>query len=284
MRASASKPNASDCRIAINQAQAMESLYQPVTDPDEIGALLSGLPIVIEPEKFVDFVLGFPRRYLQQTSAVEVVKHFLLTEKIGPSGVISSLTKIKSEWKLNVLTRDRRFLFSRIAGVLSYFGADIRTAEAFANRRQLVLDTFYFSDVEADFENPQKRQQFQALLEEVIHGGKDIRALLNEARPDFAQWRIEELGMEFDNALHPDATRLRLSCKDHFGLLYLLSDFLSCEGFDIEMADVYTENGLARDDFFLTREGRKLTDEQQEDLVRRFRALANRAVTHAAHR
>lgn len=260
----------------------MESLYQPVTDPDEIESLLSDLPLVIEREKFVDFVLGFPRRYLQQTSAVELVKHFLLTEKIGPSGVISSLTKIRSGWKLNVLTRDQRFLFSRIAGVLSYFGVDIRTAEAFANRRQLVLDTFYFSDSETDFEDAQKRQRLQALLEEVIHGGTDIRALLNETRPDFAKLRIEELGMEFDNALHPDATRLRLSCKDRFGLLYLLSDFLSREGLDIEMADAYTENGLARDDFFLTREGRKLTDVEQEELVRRFDKLAARTVTHAA--
>lgn len=69
------------------------------------------------------------------------------------------------------------------------------------------------------------------------------------------------LTLVFDDNAHPTATRLRLSAPNRIGLLYLVSHTLSSLGCNIEMAYVATPGGSAEDEFFVTRDGRKLMEE-----------------------
>ena len=66
---------------------------------------------------------------------------------------------------------DRPGLFASAAGTLSGFGLNILRAEAFANRRGMVLDTFTFADPMRNLElNPTEVDRLRSTAERVITG------------------------------------------------------------------------------------------------------------------
>ena len=264
----------------VTDDSAGSELQRPIVDPEEVAAFLRGLPLSMDPG-FTRFVLGFPRKYLTETPRAEVVKHYALAGSLGAKPVISSLARSDSGraeaalWKLSVITRDRRFLFARIAGALSSSGMDIVAAEAFANASAVVLDTFWFRDEEGRFEDHGLRRRFQVFLEEVVEGKADLTARLQErlARRSTAP-SVDgfEVAMEDEPAL--GATRLRLSGPDRFGLLHLFTLRLSEAGADIVLATIATDAGRVRDEFLLTRDGRPLGAEGRAEVERALVGLA----------
>jgi [protein-PII] uridylyltransferase len=241
--------------------------YLPITDEREVQAFLARIPLAVDRERFTRFVLGFPRRYFATTSPVEVVKHFALVTSLGRRAVISALAREADLWKLVVVATDRRFLFARIAGSLSFYGANILAAEAFANTASLVLDTFLVSDQNGRFREAEERRRFQVFLEGVLEGRLDLEQCLAAAAP--APGGASPLAVEWDDQAHPTATRLRLRGRDSLGLLYLVSRRLSEAGCNIEIARIETPGGEVRDEFYLTAGGAKLS----EDLKRRLGAV-----------
>jgi [protein-PII] uridylyltransferase len=245
--------------------------HLPVTDPREIEGFARELPFAVGPD-FVGFVLGFPHRYLEATPRAEIVKHYGLMRSLGQKAVISSLAREERLWKLSLVARDRRYLFSRIAGALTCFGMNILAAEAFANANSLVLDTFHFSDPEASFEADGKRRSFQVFLEDAVEGKADLETRLRER---LAQVRAPADGltvtMEDDD--RRGATRLVLSGHDRLGFLYLVSRALSEAGCNIELAYVDTPGGVVRDEFYLTRDGAPLDAQAQRELEQALRRI-----------
>lgn len=237
----------------------------PIASPEEVREFARRVPVALDEAVFAELVLGFPRRYLETTPGVELLRHYGLINGLGTRAVISSLARDDAGYRLCVVARDRRFLFARIAGSLSCFGLNIVSAEAFANANAVVLDTFTCTDPGGRLETQDERRSFQALLESVIAGQTELAPLLRERIPDFST-RIEGLELAFDDGAHPVATKLRLSACDRIGLLYLVSHTLSALGCDIEMAYVATAGGSAEDEFFVTRDGGKLTQEDQAAL------------------
>jgi [protein-PII] uridylyltransferase len=259
--------------VLVSQHPPEFSMELPITDPAEVAAFVRGLPLAMDPG-FAGFILGFPHRYLQETPRGEVVKHYALAGSLGAKPVISSLARADLLWKLCVITRDRRFLFSRIAGALSSSGMDIVAAEAFANASAVVLDTFRFRDDEGRFEDDALRRRFQVFLEEAVEGKVDLAPLLEErfeakGRPALAGFEVE---MQDEPELH--ATRLRLEGPDRFGLLSSFSRRLSEAGADIALAEIETEGGRVRDEFLLTRDGEALGAEGRADVARALEGLA----------
>ena len=247
-------------------------LETPITDPAEVAAFVRGLPLAMDPG-FARFVLGFPHKYLLETPRAEVVKHYALAGSLGARPVISSLARAEALWKLCVITRDRRFLFSRIAGALSCFGMNIVAAEAFANASAVVLDTFRFRDLEGRFEDDALRRRFQVFLEEAVEGKADLEARLKERlEQEETPAAVFEADLEDEPALH--ATRLRLRGPDRFGLLYSISRRLSEAGADIALAEIETVAGLVRDEFLLTRAGEALGPEGRAGVEEALRGLA----------
>ena len=252
------------------------SRYLTVSDAKEIESLIGELPIAVDREHFTDFVLGFPRHYLLNTLRVDIVKHYLLAENLGTKAVISSLSQENNLWKLSLVTRDHSFLFSRIAGALSYTGMNIVSAEAFANANSLVLDTFYFLDRDHHFTHDKNRQNFQYFLEEIIEGKAELESLLRKRWEEVKLTAEGNFVIVLDNDSYPSATRLALNCRDHFGLLYLVSRCISEEGYNIEMAYIETPGQSVQDEFYLTREGAQLTPSMQQDLKGKLTHLGKR--------
>jgi [protein-PII] uridylyltransferase len=239
-------------------AEDAPSLLLPIAGPDEVEAFLRRLPMAVDRPRFTALVLGFPRRYLATTPAVEVVRHYGLLSSLGSRPVISSLSRDGDRWRICVVARDRRYLFARIAGALSSHGLHIETAEAFANANSQVLDVFRCGDPAGQFENPDRRREFQTFLEAVVAGATDLDVRLRETHPELEQPAVAEFDLAWDDEGHPAATRLVVSGRDGFGLLYRLSRTISDAGCNIEVAYIATPGGAVHDVFFLTRDGGKL--------------------------
>ena len=234
--------------------------FLPITDAREVHSFLDQIPLRVDREKFLRFVLGFPHSYLQMTPPVETVAHFALVSTLGGRPAASRLAREETGWKLVVVVAgDRSFLFSRIAGSLSFFGADIVSAEAFSNSESLVLDTFSVSDAQRRFEQPEEGRRFQAFLEKVITGEVDLE---RELESQGGKVRVA-LDLEWDDEAHPAATRLVVSGPDAFGLLHAISRRISEAGCSIEIAHVETRDGRIRDTFYLTSGGGKLLPESR---------------------
>ena len=67
-----------------------ELLFSPITDEKKAEPLLKDLPLAVDKEHFVNFVLGFPHHYLMSAHRVETVKYHLLGEGLADKQVISS--------------------------------------------------------------------------------------------------------------------------------------------------------------------------------------------------
>lgn len=265
----------------------VEFSYLPVTEPQEVRDFLARLPLAVDREHFTRFCLGFPRRYLATTSPVEIVKHYALMESLGSRPAISSLAREGDLWKICVIARDRTFLFSSIAGSLSMFGLNIVGAEAFANRNSVILDTFTFQDVKKRIEDGAERRRFQAYVEEVAEGKRDLEAELANKREARAAG-TRSLHFAWEDEAHPTATLLKVRGDDRFGLLHDLSRALSEAGCGIEIAHIETVGGAVRDDFYLTRGGAKLQASDKAEVLGRLgsmgapRAAADPAAPGAA--
>lgn len=249
----------------------------PIAGPEEVEAFLGRIPLAVDRSRFAALVRGFPRRYLETTPGLEVVRHYALMNSMGTRSIVSSLARDADVWRICVVASDRAFLFARIAGSLSCFGLNIVRAEAFANTNSLVLDTFSVVDRERHFETPEARRRFQTFLEGVVTGAIDLEARLRERLPELTLPPGHALEVELDDESHPAATRLRIATHDSLGLLFLISRALSEAGCNIEMAYVDTAAETARDAFFLTREGRKLSPAEKEQVRDRLCRLAGRA-------
>jgi len=252
----------------------VEFSYLPVTEAQEVREFLARLPLAVDREHFTRFCLGFPRRYLATTSPVEIVKHYALVESLGARAAISSLSRESTLWKMCLIARDRTFLFSSIVGTLSLFGVNVVGAEAFANRNAIILDTFTFQDLEKRIEDGAERRRFQAFVEEVAEGKRDLDAEL-EGRRAGAATDARPLAVAWDDEAHPAATLLKVRGQDRFGLLYDLSRLLSEAGCSIEIAHIETVGGAVRDDFYVARGGRKLDPEAKAELTARLIAMGH---------
>jgi UTP:GlnB (protein PII) uridylyltransferase len=246
----------------------------PIADPAEVQEFLRGLPLALDRE-FTRFVLGFPRKYLALTPRAEIVKHYGLAASLGSKAVISSLAKDGEHWKLSLVTRDRKALFSRLAGALTCHGMNITAAEAFANASAVVLDTFRFTDDERHFDEDDQRRSFQGFLEDAVEGKVALEPRLRERLGRLAPVP-EAFAIEMDDDSHPSATRVRLECADRVGLLYVVSRCISEAGLDIELASVDTAGGRVHDEFYVTRAGGFIGSPAREDLARRLADLGRR--------
>lgn len=257
----------------------VNSLFLPITDENEVESLIEHLPIAIDKEHFLSFVLGFPRKYLVSTPQVEIVRNYFLMESLAENPIISSLAREKDVWTLSLVTRDRRFLFSNVSGTLSCFGMNIVEAEAFVNADSLVLDTVRFLDPKNFFAQRRHKRTFHHFLEEVIERKKDLALLLKTRCEQAPLPRIDNLSIEMNNDSHPSATFLSLNCQDHFGVLYLVSRAISEEGCDIDIAYVRTPGQRVHDEFYITHKGEKLTSSLQATLKEKLTSLTKHSLT-----
>jgi [protein-PII] uridylyltransferase len=232
-------------------------------ESDRIEALPAG------PPERVAFLQGFPTRYLRTHTEAEIDGHMALKEEGRPRGVAVEIRKLESAWQLTLVARDRPGLFAAVAGTLSSFGMNILRAEAYSNRRGLVLDTFAFADPTRTLDlNPTEVDRLRATAERVIAGKTNVAELLrSRPKPTLPSRKARiPATVSFDSEASSTATLIEIVAEDRPGLLYDLASAISSHAGNIEVVLIDTEAHKAIDVFYVTADGRKLTPEKQQIL------------------
>jgi [protein-PII] uridylyltransferase len=244
------------------RAEQLYQLYRMVSneltrtlESDRIEALPAG------PPERMEFLQGFPTRYLRTHTEAEIDGHMALQEKSRKPGVAVDVCKLDSAWQLTLVAQDRPGLFAAVAGTLSSFGMNILKAEAFSNRRGLVLDTFTFADLGQQLDlNPSEIERLQTTAERVIAGKADVTGLLkNRPKPILPSRKARiPASVRCNSEASNSATLVEIVAEDRPGLLYDLASAISNNGGNIEVVLIDTQAHKAIDVFYVTAEGKKL--------------------------
>jgi [protein-PII] uridylyltransferase len=258
------------------RAEQLWQLYLMVYN--ELTRELESERIEIEasgPPQRLEFLEGFPTRYLRTHTEVEIDEHMTLEERSRRRGVAVDVRKLESAYQLTmVTTADRPGLFAAVAGTLSSFGMNILKAEAFANRRGLILDTFTFTDPSRTLElNPSETDRLRTTTERVIGGKTDVRALLrNRPKPSLPSRNARiQTRVVFDGVASSTATLVEIVAEDRPGLLYDLASAFATNGCNIEVVLIDTQAHKAIDVFYVTAAGGKIEPAQQQVLEQGLR-------------
>jgi [protein-PII] uridylyltransferase len=217
----------------------------------------------------VAFLEGFPTRYLRTHTDAEIGEHMALEARSRDRGAAVDIRRLETAWQMTLVAGDRPGLFAGAAGTLASFGMNILKAEAFANRRGLVLDTFTFEDPNRTLDlNPSELDRLRTLAERVIAGKSDVRELLrNRPKPSLPSRKARvPARVSFNAHASGTATLIEIVAEDRPGLLYDLASTISSGGANIEVVLIDTEAHRAIDVFYVTAGGKKLDDERQRCL------------------
>jgi [protein-PII] uridylyltransferase len=238
-----------------------------------LSALNANRPHDISEAEMSTFLKGLPRRYLTLFEPEQIYRHVRLARDIKADDVHYFLNKKSDVWELTVITLDKRFLFSNVCGVLSYFGFDILRGHALTSRTGLIVDVVQFSDRKGCLVKP----QLDPLLSDAVAGRVDISAMLRDQRDSEAPVdpRTSPV-IYFDNESSSRYTILELVADDAPGLLHRISRIISERGCAVDLVLISTEGGRAIDVFHLRKGESKLNDSDElaltEDFERMFAA------------
>jgi [protein-PII] uridylyltransferase len=169
-------------------------------------------------------------------------------------------------WELTIVTLDKPYLFSNVAGVLSYFGMDIHRGQAMTTPEGLVLDVFEFADAQGFLrQNPGASGEICRMLDRVVAGWTEVPALLRgrERSVLYRRRSPEPPRIHFDNDHSRKYSVLEIIADDAPGLLYRISRVVSEHGCDLDLALIGTEGRKAIDVLHVTKAGQKLVEAER---------------------
>ena len=243
---------------------------QPSLEAD-IESVVKELPKKTNPQDVRQFLDGVPRQYLKNTPKSQIAEHFLLSRKLATVPMVAHLARREGQvYEVLVMTADRPYLFSKITGVLSYFGMNILRGQAFSNRAGMISDVISFEDIDNYFaKNPSEVARFHKVLDDVIAGTIGLDQLLKGKMTSvlFRQKKgVIQPTVHFDDEFSSRCTILEILTQDAFGLLYRIGSIISSHDCNIEVALITTEGQRAIDVFYITQRGSKVTSEVESRL------------------
>lgn len=254
-----------------------EQRLGPLSERDVAELIRSSPALAAHAGPLGAFLEGFPRRYLKTHSVDEITAHLDVARRVGERlrvgesrAVQSRLRERGGHWELTVMTRDRPRLFADLTGTLSAWGMNILKTEAFSNRAGLVLDTFVFADLFNTLAlNPEERGRLLRGIDDVVSFRRPVDGEAPErVRRGVAARAQSPVPTEVhcDNSCSTHSTVLELVTRDRPGLLHEVAEVFAGAGCNIEIALVDTQGNRAIDVFYLTLQGKKLSDAAAEAL------------------
>jgi len=226
-----------------------------------------------------------PDTYLYQVAPGEAAKHLTVMEEARRTGVgLHRELKDRYAYVTAALT-DRHALFADVTATLTGNLFDILDTRTWVTSGGMVIYTFRLTSANpARLKEETTWTRLRADLQLVVQGKLDTRALLAKRKaalglPKAADSRFDDPAVKVEQRTSDHHTIVDIHAKDEPGLLSNLCRAISDHGCNITYACINTMGDVAVDVFYIDRGGRKLDDEEAEDLRRHLIATLDLSPT-----
>ncbi|HEX2685419.1 MAG TPA: [protein-PII] uridylyltransferase [Kofleriaceae bacterium] len=194
---------------------------------------------------------------------------------------------LKGHSELAIVTPDAPGVLAAIAGALTAHRVDVLGAvlgHVDLPEGRLAADVFYVRDLKgaAIPDDDPRWGKLDADLLHLLGGPPDpqrVAALIARRRSRSGMPQRLTPGVVTEIRIHDDSTHatiVEVSTRDRVGVLYAITQTLADLGLDISLAKVATEGEKVADVFYVTRRGRRLTDDiERSALVARLSAAVD---------
>ncbi len=237
---------------------------------DKVKKLLQGK---IRPESVERFFKNADRDYLITYPSDEIARHLILMKEVRKKG--KEYTVYHESYpdigftKLTIVTKYRRGLFNKIAGILSYLGINIKGANinrAIEDDCECMVYTIHVSTVAGEVLSCDRVKKFEEILEKLYLGEFDPDDLPQDLMKPKSFRRSVPLPankVKIDNKTSDKYTIVEVSTYDRLGVLYAITKVLLDMKTRLRRAIIATEGNRVIDSFYITdMEYKKITDEQ----------------------
>jgi [protein-PII] uridylyltransferase len=259
----------------LNRSVDDQRLYVAGKDARELEQKIHIGGDALESERFRRFLDGFPKRYLLTHSPTEIAAHYRMYKRLEDSAAEISITKRDEYYELVLVTTDRPFLLAKVFGTIASWGMNVLKAEASSNHAGIVLDTFRFSDRFHTLDhNPSEAVRLKQDIYDALSGQLSVADLMaRKFQPEKRSPKVQvETAIHLDGECSSHSTVVEIITVDRPGLLYEISSTFAELGYNIEVALINTEGGIATDVFYITGQGARLAPEQERELHEALRA------------
>jgi [protein-PII] uridylyltransferase len=237
---------------------------------EKVKEILNGR---IKPESVEKFFKNADRDYLITYSSSEISKHLLMMKKIRREekeyDFYHESFPNMGYTKLTIVTKYRRGLFNKIAGILSYLGINIKGANinrAIEDDCECMVYTIQVSTVAEEALPCDTVEKLKENLEKLYEEELNFDEIEVVIRPKTFRRNvpIPETKVKVDNKTSEKYTIVEVSTYDRLGVLYTITKILLEERTRLRRALITTEGNRVIDSFYITdMEYRKITDEKK---------------------